>query len=62
MNGVGDPDSSGAEVAKWQAECNCDVSTYTQPDTGHALFLHDSMPDLADAVTDWLESRGLSAD
>lgn len=60
-NDTGDPDSSGQEVTMWEQQCNCDVSAYTQPDAGHALVLHLTMPDLAGAIGDWLESRGLEA-
>jgi pimeloyl-ACP methyl ester carboxylesterase len=58
-NPAGDPDFSGQEVALWQQTCNCDVTTYTQPAAGHAMFYPDTMPDLVAAVVDWLHSRGL---
>jgi pimeloyl-ACP methyl ester carboxylesterase len=59
-NPAGDPDFSGQEVALWQQSCNCDVSSYTQPSAGHAMFFHDTMPDLVDAVAEWLDSRDLN--
>ncbi|NVB82411.1 MAG: hypothetical protein HOV81_28790, partial [Kofleriaceae bacterium] len=58
-NPAGDPDHSGQEVALWEQSCNCDVSSYTQPGTGHAMFFPNTMPELAQAVLSWLDSRGL---
>lgn len=58
-NPAGDPDYSGQEVALWQQGCNCDVSTYTQPSAGHAMFFHDTMPALVDEIARWLAARGL---
>lgn len=58
-NPAGDPDHAAMEVAQWEQDCNCDVSSYIQPGTGHALFFPDTMPELADAVVHWLASRGL---
>lgn len=58
-NPAGDPDFSGQEVALWQQDCNCDVSSYTQPGAGHAMFFHDTMPELVENVASWLASRGL---
>jgi pimeloyl-ACP methyl ester carboxylesterase len=58
-NPAGDPDHAALEVAHWQANCNCDVSSYIQPGAGHAMFFPNTMPELADAVLDWLDSRGL---
>lgn len=58
-NPAGDPDHAGLEVAAWQQGCNCDVSSYTQPEAGHALFFPDTMPQLAEHVVSWLASRGL---
>jgi hypothetical protein len=58
-NPAGDPDHAGQEVAQWQQRCNCDVSSYIQPGAGHAMFFPDTMPELADAVVSWLDSRGL---
>ncbi len=58
-NPAGDPDYSGQEVALWQQSCNCDISSYTQPRAGHAMFYPDTMPRLADKVVSWLASRGL---
>ncbi len=58
-NPAGDPDHAALEVAQWEANCNCDVSSYIQPGSGHAMFFPNTMPELADAVLDWLESRGL---
>lgn len=60
-NPAGDPDYSGQEIALWEQSCNCDVSNYTEPESGHAMFFPDTMPQLADAVIDWLASRGLGA-
>ncbi len=58
-NPAGDPDHAALEIAEWQANCNCDVSSYIQPGAGHAMFFPDTMPELADAVVSWLASRGL---
>jgi pimeloyl-ACP methyl ester carboxylesterase len=58
-NPVGDPDYSGQEVSLWQQRCNCDVSSYTQPRAGHAMFLTETMPELVDNVARWLASRDL---
>ncbi|OJY18468.1 MAG: hypothetical protein BGO98_32560 [Myxococcales bacterium 68-20] len=58
-NPAGDPDHSGQEVALWQQSCNCDVSSYTQPTAGHAMFAHETMPALVDNVVSWLHDRNL---
>lgn len=59
LNPAGDPDFSGQEVALWQQSCNCDVSSYTQPNAGHAMFFHETMPALVEAISDWLHDQGL---
>ncbi|MDF2694042.1 MAG: Alpha/beta hydrolase family protein [Labilithrix sp.] len=58
-NPAGDPDHSGQEIALWQQNCNCDVSSYTQPAAGHSMFAHETMPELVDNVVGWLHSRDL---
>lgn len=58
-NPAGDPDHSGQEVALWQQQCNCDVSSYTQPLAGHAMFFPETMPDLVEHIVAWLAGRGL---
>lgn len=60
-NPAGDPDYSGQDVATWQQRCDCDVSAYTQPAAGHAMFQTETMPALVDAVVAWLRSRGFAA-
>jgi hypothetical protein len=59
-NPAGDPDFSGQEVAFWQQNCHCDVSSYTQPGAGHAMFFPDTMPALEENVVSWLLSRNLN--
>lgn len=58
-NPAGDPDYSGQEVLLWEQTCNCDVSSFTQPAAGHAMFHSRTMPVLANGVTRWLRSRHL---
>lgn len=48
-----------AEIDYWQNHCECDVSSYIQPDTGHNGMLHYSMPATANEFDRWLSSRGL---
>lgn len=60
-NPAGDPDHAGQEIAVWQQQCNCDLSSYTQPRAGHAMFFPNTMPELADAVVSWLAGRGLTS-
>ena len=57
-NPAGDPDHAGLEIAAWQENCNCDVSSYILPGSGHAMFFPETMPELADAVVSWLAGHG----
>ena len=54
-----DRDKNAAETAYWTTHCACDVSSWTQADTGHALVAHRSMPRFVAEVVTWLGSRGL---
>jgi pimeloyl-ACP methyl ester carboxylesterase len=54
-----DPDLVTPEVNMWQTRCNCDVTSIFQQDTGHVEPLHNSVDDISDSITDWLESRGI---
>jgi pimeloyl-ACP methyl ester carboxylesterase len=56
-----DPDLVTPEIAFWQQNCGCDISTYTQHDSGHGMLWHHSTPDMTQAVIDWLQSRGLGS-
>jgi len=42
------PDKDAEEFRYWQAHCGCDVESWTQPETGHALYAHRSMPAFTD--------------
>ena len=55
------PDKDAEEFRYWQAHCGCDVESWTQPETGHALYAHRSMPAFTDKVVTWLGSKGLAA-
>jgi pimeloyl-ACP methyl ester carboxylesterase len=54
-------DRNDAETQYWMEHCGCDVESWTQPDTGHALVAHSSMPSFTSKVVTWLTSRGLGA-
>jgi pimeloyl-ACP methyl ester carboxylesterase len=56
-----DPDLVTPEIEYWKQNCGCDVSAYTQRDSGHAMMLHRSAPEMTQAVVDWLKSRGLGS-
>jgi hypothetical protein len=56
-----DQDSNAAETAYWTGHCGCDVSSWTQAQTGHALIAHRSMPTFVSEVLAWLASKGLGA-
>lgn len=55
------PDESAAEFGYWKSHCGCDVETWTQADSGHALAAHRSMPTFTAKVVDWLAAKGLGA-
>lgn len=48
-----------AEIGWWRDYCPCEVSAWTQPDTGHELQIHRSMPALTRTIVGWLRARGL---
>lgn len=48
------------EVGYWKAHCGCDVESWTQQATGHALIAHRSMPTFTSKVVAWLRSKGLA--
>jgi pimeloyl-ACP methyl ester carboxylesterase len=54
-------DKNAQEVEYWKAHCGCDVESWTQQGTGHALIAHTSMPTFTSKVAAWLESKGLGA-
>jgi hypothetical protein len=49
---------NSAEVRYWKAHCGCDVESWVQRDTGHALIAHRSMPTLTSKVVAWLGTKG----
>ena len=53
------PDRNAREVEYWTAHCGCDVESWTQQGTGHALIAHMSMPTFTSKVVTWLGSKGL---
>jgi pimeloyl-ACP methyl ester carboxylesterase len=54
------PESTArSETAYWKAHCGCDVESWTQQDTGHALVAHRSMPTFTTEVVAWLARKGL---
>jgi pimeloyl-ACP methyl ester carboxylesterase len=57
-------DSQGCqqdEVNIWKTLCPCkgNVSTWTEPDSGHSFMYSETMPEFTDAVVSWLHSRSL---
>lgn len=54
-------DRNTEEFEYWKAHCGCDVESWTQERTGHALIAHRSMPSFTSKIVAWLASRGLPA-
>lgn len=51
-------DTSGneREVADWSAQCNCDVTSTTLPDTGHDYVVHHNQWMVGQDVLAWLDA------
>lgn len=54
-------DKNAQETDYWMSHCGCDIESWTQTETGHALFAHTTMPTYTSKVVTWLESKGLGA-
>lgn len=55
-------DNYANEVRYWKTHCGCDVESWTQQATGHALIAHRSMPTFTSKVVAWLGSKGLASE
>lgn len=55
-------DRNAAETRYWMQHCGCEVESWTQPDSGHALVAHRSMRDFTTEVVRWLRAKGLGPD
>jgi hypothetical protein len=48
-----------ADFEYYKANCNCDVSHYFIPDSGHLYQVHASLAQTVDVLVRWLSLRGL---
>ena len=53
------PEKARADFEHYTANCGCDVSRYTIPDSGHLYQVHASLRQAVDEFVQWLSSRGL---
>jgi hypothetical protein len=45
----------------WVSNCaGCDITEWTEPNSGHLFMAHQSMPQWVNEVVTWLASRGIS--
>lgn len=56
-----DPSARPTEVRYWQDHCGCNVTSWVQPDTGHAFMWHRSLPLFIERVTNWMAEHHLEA-
>jgi pimeloyl-ACP methyl ester carboxylesterase len=56
-----DPSAMPNEVQYWRDHCGCDVTSWVQPEAGHAFMWHRTMPLFIDEVTGWMAAHGLGA-
>jgi pimeloyl-ACP methyl ester carboxylesterase len=61
---AGDPDVQTAELQYYQENCGCDVSLFTQQNSGHMFFWHRTANQtssyVVDYVINWLSSNGIT--
>jgi len=53
------PEKARADFEYYKANCGCDVSQYTIPNSGHLYQVHASLQQTVDESVQWLSSRGL---
>jgi pimeloyl-ACP methyl ester carboxylesterase len=53
------PPDARADFDYYKANCNCDVSQYLIPDSGHLYQVHASLKQTVDVFVRWLSSHGL---
>jgi pimeloyl-ACP methyl ester carboxylesterase len=49
------------ETQYWVTHCGCDLTSWTQPDSGHAFVAHRSTAAFVAEIRTWLASKGLGA-
>jgi pimeloyl-ACP methyl ester carboxylesterase len=53
------PEKEAADFQYYKTHCQCDVSQYTIPNSGHLYQVHASLQQVVDEFVQWLSSRGL---
>jgi pimeloyl-ACP methyl ester carboxylesterase len=53
------PEKVRADFEYYYAHCDCDVSQYKIPNSGHLYQVHASLPQVVDEFVHWLTSHGL---
>lgn len=55
------PSTTQADYQYWVTNCTgCDITEWTEPNSGHLFMAHLSMPQWVNEVVTWLASRGIS--